>query len=455
MGKRGEFFTHRVFFDAQFALHEGCAVYNRIELEHKKMQTFFSDFFKSVLRLGARPGDTEDVRVRKRYLLLMSLLILPAGLLWGAIYWVFGETLAALVPWAYALLSALSLVLFALTGNYNLFRLMQMGSILVAPFVLGLLLGGFVNSSAVVLWSLLAPIGALIFYGPKQAVYWFVAYLILVLASSLIQSNLRADNNLPSLVRLLFFLMNLSTISAVAFLLLYFFIRERNSALAQVRVERDKSESLLLNILPKEIAPRLKDNHATIADSYECASILFADIVNFTPWSAELPPDEMVEMLNEIFSYFDSLLDTYGVEKIRTIGDNYMCAAGVPIPRSDHAQTLARMALEMRAYIRGRPLRNGKKLNFRIGINSGPLVAGVIGTKKFVYDLWGDPVNVAARMESYSVPGKIQIGYATYHLIHDEFVCEPRGIIEVKGKGKMATWFLVGEKKKAVLSSPR
>lgn len=396
--------------------------------------------------IGAHAEDTDDVRLRKRYLLLMAFLILPAGVIWGSIYWLFDKPLAAIIPWSYATLSAATIVIFALTANYSFFRLAELGFILIAPFVLGLILGGFVNSSAVVLWSLLAPVGALIFYGPKQAAYWFAAYLVLVLASSLIEPYLRPESLLPVPVRLAFFLMNIGAISAVAFLLLYFFIRERNTALAQVRVEREKSERLLLNILPKEIAPRLKDNPGTIADSYVCASVLFADIVNFTPWSAELPPDEMVEMLNEIFSYFDSLLDKYGVEKIRTIGDNYMCAAGVPTPRPDHARTIARMALDMRAYIRSRPPRNGKHLNFRIGINSGPLVAGVIGTKKFVYDLWGDPVNVAARMESHSVPGKIQIGYETYRLIHDEFVCEPRGILEVKGKGKMATWFLVGER---------
>ncbi len=408
------------------------------------------DIVEKVIRIGARESDTEEVRVRKRYLLLMSFLILPAGVVWGALYAFYAEPLAALVPWTYAALSVAAMVVFALTGNYDFFRLAELALILLLPFALGIALGGFVNSSAVVLWSLLAPIGALIFYGPRQALGWFAAYLTLLLASSLIQPNLRADNNLPALVRLAFFLMNIGAISTVAFALLYSFIRERNTALAQVRVERDTSEKLLLNILPKEIAPRLKQNSGTIADSYECASILFADIVNFTPWSAELPPAEMVEMLNEIFSYFDSLLERYGVEKIRTIGDNYMCAAGVPVPRPDHAQTLARMALDMRAYIRGRPPRNGKHLNFRIGINSGALVAGVIGTKKFVYDLWGDPVNVAARMESYSVPGKIQIGALTYHLIRDEFVCEPRGILEVKGKGKMATWFLVGEKHKNV-----
>lgn len=400
------------------------------------------------LGLGTRPDDGEDLRIRKRYLLLMALLILPAGLIWGTIYWVFGERTAALAPWSYVILSALSIAFFTLTGSYPLFRFTQLALILVIPFILGLILGGFVNSSAVVLWSLLAPIGALVFEGPRQALRWFVAYLILVLTSALLQPLLVTGNLLPPSVVLAFFLMNICAISAVAFVLLYMFILERNSALALVRVEREKSENLLLNILPKEIAPRLKNNPGTIADAYDCASILFADIVNFTPWSAELPPDEMVQMLNEIFSYFDSLTEIYGVEKIRTIGDNYMCVAGVPIPRSDHAQTLGRMALAMREYIHSRPPRSGRRLDFRIGINSGPLVAGVIGTKKFVYDVWGDPVNVAARMESYSIPGKIQIGASTYELIRDEFLCEPRGILELKGKGKMAAWFLVGEKGK-------
>jgi class 3 adenylate cyclase len=157
----------------------------------------------------------------------------------------------------------------------------------------------------------------------------------------------------------------------------------------------------------------------------------------------ELPPKEMVDMLNEIFSYFDSLVDQYGVEKIRTIGDNYMAASGVPTLRPDHAQALARMALDMRDYISGRPPRNGKRMDFRIGINSGLVIAGVIGRKKFVYDLWGDPVNTASRMESSGVPGKIQIAQATYDLIKDGFICEPRGRVAVKGKGELETWYLV------------
>lgn len=269
-----------------------------------------------VTNIGARPDDNEDVRLRKRYLVLVAFLILPAGLVWGAIYWIFGEPVAALMPWGYSVISGVSILLFASTANYSIFRMIQLGSILVAPFFLGLALGGFLNSSAVVLWSLLAPVGALIFFGSRQAAYWFAAYLALVVGSSMLQPYVPASNPLPPLAVLAFFLMNIGAISAVAFVLLYSFIRERDRALELVRVERAKSENLLLNILPKEIAPRLKNNPGTIADSYECASILFADIVNFTPWSAELPPDEMVEMLNEIFSYFDSLLERCWQESI-------------------------------------------------------------------------------------------------------------------------------------------
>ncbi len=183
-----------------------------------------------------------------------------------------------------------------------------------------------------------------------------------------------------------------------------------------------------------------------LADSYADVSILFADMVGFTPLSNALSPVEMVDLLNEVFSYFDALVEKHGVEKIRTIGDSYMVASGVPLPRPDHAQALASMALDMRAYIDGDLVRLRQGLSFRVGINSGPVVAGVIGQRKFQYDLWGDAVNTASRMESHGSPGKIQITPATYELLKDEFVCEPRGSIAVKGKGEMLTWFLVGHR---------
>jgi class 3 adenylate cyclase len=214
----------------------------------------------------------------------------------------------------------------------------------------------------------------------------------------------------------------------------------------ELELERARSESLLLNILPAEIAQTLKEGPGTIAQRFDQASVLFADMVGFTPLSAEMTPEEMVELLNTIYSFYDSLTEKYGLEKIRTIGDNYMVASGVPRPRPDHAKALARMALEMRDYFKDASRLAIDGLNFRIGINSGPLVAGVIGYKKFQYDIWGPTVNTASRMESQGLPGKVQITQATYELLKDEFVCEPRGRLEVKGVGEVQTWFLAGEK---------
>jgi len=177
------------------------------------------------------------------------------------------------------------------------------------------------------------------------------------------------------------------------------------------------------------------------ADHFEGASILFADVVDFTPMSEQMSPTELVDLLNEIFSYFDELVEKYDVEKIKTIGDCYMVASGSARPRPDHAHVLARLALDMREYVTQR--RFGEHIvNLRIGINSGPVVAGVIGRKKFIYDLWGDAVNTASRMESHGSNGTIQITRATYDLIKDEFSCERRGTVYVKGKGEMEAWHI-------------
>lgn len=210
-----------------------------------------------------------------------------------------------------------------------------------------------------------------------------------------------------------------------------------------VQLEQEQAESLLLNILPREIAEVLKREHRTVAASFEEASIMFADIVGFTPMSAGMEAQEMIDLLNGVFSYFDELSDKYGVEKIKTIGDCYMAAAGVPVPRKDHAQVLVRLALEALRYLRENDIV-GRRLNMRIGINSGPVVAGVIGSKKFSYDLWGDSVNTASRMESHGTRGYVQITRETYELVRDEFICEYRGKIDVKGKGEMDTWHVIG-----------
>ena len=214
--------------------------------------------------------------------------------------------------------------------------------------------------------------------------------------------------------------------------------------MAELDEEKQESERLLLNILPKPIAERLKSEPGVIADDFDSVSVLFADIVGFTPLAETLSAKEMVGWLNDVYSAVDELVQDHDVEKIRTIGDGYMVASGVPYPRADHASALTRLALDMKAHFTTLPPVHGQHVRFRIGINSGPVVGGVIGTHKFQYDIWGDTVNTAARMESHGVPGRIHISSSTHELISEEFTFEPRGAIEVKGKGTMETWFVEG-----------
>ncbi|MGL5060190.1 MAG: adenylate/guanylate cyclase domain-containing protein, partial [Microcoleus sp.] len=206
-------------------------------------------------------------------------------------------------------------------------------------------------------------------------------------------------------------------------------------------------ESLLLNILPEPIAERLKKaEEGLIADKFEEATVLFADLVNFTQISTTMPATKLVYLLNEIFSTFDRLTEKHGLEKIKTIGDAYMVAAGIPTPRADGAEAIAEMALDMLSAIKELNVKLGTKFDLRIGINSGPVVAGVIGTKKFIYDLWGNAVNTASRMESHGIPGRIQVSIYTYQLLEDIYDFENRGAIEIKGKGAMHTYLLRGRK---------
>lgn len=222
-------------------------------------------------------------------------------------------------------------------------------------------------------------------------------------------------------------------------------ITERKQAEEALRKEQEKSENLLLNILPEPIASQLKQNQGAIAEQFNEVTIMFADIVGFTPLSQRLNPLELVNLLNRIFSTFDELAQNLGLEKIKTIGDAYMVAAGLPIPRADHAEAIADMAILMQRSIDRYQAELSQKLQIRIGINTGVVVAGVIGTNKFIYDLWGDAVNVASRMESSGEPGTIQVTHTTYLRLQDKYLFEKRGIIQVKGKGEMETYWLIGK----------
>lgn len=223
-------------------------------------------------------------------------------------------------------------------------------------------------------------------------------------------------------------------------------ITKRKQIESALRKEQKKTDRLLLNILPEAIADRLKSQPGVIADKFEHTTVLFADLVNFTQISTTMSATKLVYLLNEIFSTFDKLTEKHGLEKIKTIGDAYMVAAGIPVQRSDHAEAIAEMAMDMLAAIKKLNVKLEAKFDLRIGINSGPVVAGVIGTKKFIYDLWGDAVNTASRMESHGLPGRIQVSIYSYELLHEKYDFEERGSIEIKGKGEMRTYLLNGRK---------
>jgi adenylate cyclase len=303
------------------------------------------------------------------------------------------------------------------------------------------LLGGVNHSSAVLIWAFVAPVLNLTMLGTRENRTFFTAYFVCLILLAATPSSRLTPPPLPDWLERLMFLFNLGAAGAFLVVVFHLFITERERF-------RKQSERLLLNILPQEVAAVLKREHRVIATPYDNISVLFADLADFTRMSAQMTAAELVQLLDEVFSCFDMIVDKYDVEKIKTIGDCYMAAAGVPRVRPDHAEVLARVALDMRDELATRTF-SGRHLRFRMGIHSGPVVAGVIGHKKFIYDIWGDTVNTASRMESHGVPDCIQITKATHDLIHDKFPCAPKGKIQVKGKGELEVWHLLGTTGKA------
>jgi class 3 adenylate cyclase len=292
--------------------------------------------------------------------------------------------------------------------------------------------GGLLESGLVVIFGLALSWAALLAVGFRAAIIWFAVFVasvvFAVLSPEAWQLYTLDDPTLDAAF-------NLIATGIVGIAILVYFVRQRD-------LYQRRSDDLLHNILPDEIAARLKDETTTIADDVPAASVLFADVVGFTPMSATMTPAELVNLLDEIFTSFDRFVADLGVEKIKTVGDAYMVAAGVPVPRHDHAHALADLALRIRDHVAG--TRFGcRQLEVRIGIDSGAMTAGIIGTHRFAYDLWGDTVNTASRMESNGVPGQIQITPATYELLRDDYRCEPRGPVRIKGKGEMFTFLLI------------
>ena len=407
---------------------------------------FLSKVFLRFSQYATEPEDSDEWRLKK----IIGVASLLMGTLsyvgYSVLYYANGEPVAGAVLLGGFLFNALTLLTYGIFRHYAVHWYLWMATIILLATSAHVILGGFVLSGMVIVYLILIPIEMTVAYKPRHGLALFpVVGVIIILASVLQPYYLRDSNNLPQSVITALYVINILGTTTYMLLGFYYYVWQNEMLSRLVSIERDKAETLLLNVLPQEIAAILKDESRVIADQFDGVSVLFADIVDFTPMSANMTPVDLVELLNDVFSYFDSLAEKYEVEKIKTIGDCYMVAAGVPSPRSDHARVLTRLALEMKNYVAQHEFR-GKRLTFRIGLNSGPVVAGVIGRKKFIYDLWGDAVNTASRMESHGTGGFIQITESTYELIKNDFVCEPRGEVNVKGKGKMKVWYVLSSK---------
>lgn len=382
---------------------------------------------------------------------ILSLLVFTETII--CVFWIFslsslgeGYAFMAAVPYVYIVISYVSLFFFYRIGKFEHFVFTQLVMLLVMPFFMQWVIGGFEASSGVAIWAILSPVGALMILGTRQSTPWFALFMALA-AVSWQMNTIFASNAMPIPTNLkdTFFVMNLSGTATILYIVMRYFQSQRERVLRALAIEQARSDKLLLNILPESIANKLKAEVVSIADSHEAVSIMFADLVNFTQISAGMPPSELVNLLNQVFSRFDQLTDKYGLEKIKTIGDAYMVVGGVPKARDDHALAIASMALEMQVALREVAEKSQKELKMRIGINSGPVIAGVIGSSKFSYDLWGDTVNVASRMEHYAVPDTIQVTEASYELLKEHFSFKPLGPVAIKGRGEVVAYVLTGK----------
>jgi adenylate cyclase len=356
-----------------------------------------------------------------------------------AIHSAIGEWTALFTSAAYVAFVFSLYIYLRITGrNWILVLWAQIFGVFLDVSAVSLLLGGFFTSGLVPLWAIMGPIGLIVFQQGRQIAPMIIAFVILIVVILFFGDTFRPDPPLLAYTQIMT-LLNVTAISLMVFGVMIVYGR-------LLRRERRKSEDLLLNILPREIAETLKERGGVVADSFDNASVLFADIAEFTKLAKHMDSVTVVSLLNTIFSEFDELTETHGLEKIKTIGDCYMVAAGVPIARPDHASAICALALDMQAYLRDTVFPGNIRFDARFGINSGPLVAGVIGRRKYIYDLWGNTVNIASRAESSGLVGEIQVTEQTRTLVKDLFIFEERGEIALKGIGHARMHLLKGRR---------
>jgi adenylate cyclase len=387
-----------------------------------------------LISIADEPSDDDDIRLRKRVAVVFACITVVAPV---SVIGVARDRAAVGVPLGLSLsvLGVVNLIVLAQSRRFDRFVIVLISARIAFTVVPNILQGGVGSSSAAMMWAFLAPVFAILALGPKRAMTWFVIFLLallgVVVIDPVVSSAIPAP---PYAVRLFSYAFNIGAPAAIIFLLLrYTDIRRRE---AQAR-----SEELLTNAIPMSIAKRLQHGEQRIAEAYPETTVLFSDIVGFTPWAQRTDPDRVVGLLDALFTRFDELAATCGVEKIKTIGDAYMAVAGAPDARADHAEAAIALARGMLDAGRDWCSANAVELELRIGLASGKVVAGVIGQKRILFDLWGDTVNTASRMESSGLPGRIQVAPATWELLREQHVFERRQV-EVKGLGPMTTYLL-------------
>lgn len=398
--------------------------------------------------------ESQEEKLRRSLLIFACAFMNFAVMLWLAIYWMMGINFSSNVPLAYQAISVASLVYYMKSRNFTAFRFIQLTLFLFAPFVMQWSIGSSVTSSGVMLWALLAPVGAIVVSGWRESIPWFVAYIVLTGVSGFFDYFLSVESNLGVPLKTIgvFFALNFAAMSSIIYFLVRYFVLETEKIKAQLdqqhallAEEQKKSERVLFNVLPSNIAQRLKNNQGLIADGYADVTVMFADLVNFTQLTEQMSPEQMVGLLNTVFSGFDDLTEKYGLEKIKTIGDAYMVVGGLERHHTEYVADMANMAIEMREFVAHHPQLARRNLGIHIGIATGPVVAGVIGTKRFIYDLWGDTVNIASRLTDDASEGHILTDKLTYNRLRQDYLFEPPTIINVKGKGEMTSYRLIGK----------
>jgi len=387
-----------------------------------------------VIGLADEPADDDDLRLRKRvvviagYILVLGPLQLPILAQGHPLSWF----VAATMP----LVSAINLVVLARTRRFERYVNVLILSVLFFPAMIEVSLGGLAGASAALVFAFLGPVFALLGLGPRRATVWFVAFMVVVIGVVVIDPFVSSQiTPQPYPLRLLWYVANLGVPLGITFALLRYTDVRRRRAEA-------RSQELLTNAIPRSIAARLQHGEARIAESYPETTVLFADIAGFTPWARRTDPARVVGFLDELFTRFDELAADAGVEKIKTIGDAYMAVAGAPEARPDHASAAIRLARGMLGALEDAHSLLDPPLQLRIGLASGRVVGGVIGKQRILFDLWGDTVNTASRMESSGVPGRIQVAQSTHDLLRGAYAFEEREPVDVKGLGPMTTYLL-------------